>query len=455
MKVLIIDDDDTIRQLAVLCLTKKFPASDFVEAADGSAAITLLGQDKFDLIICDFEMPNKNGSDVYHFIKEQDILTPFILHTTLNLEQLQKMPSSFPDVSQFEGYVNKMETRIALPEIIKKVVTPEIFGPDERNSTDFYKIKIYYFWRFDETLCDIWVGLSSEKFVKIIHKNSEYTKADIDKYIKKKQKYLYIHKDDFENFCDGYQKLNFLVRKDKPFDASDENERRKAHAYIHHIILEIGITQEVVEITKRMIENIFSTPIKGQTEIFKMMIRHFEKRDYIYDHSYMAAQISCFICKQTEWASDDTLQKLILASIYHDVLMTDPNVAMVEDLACKEFRELSPNDKNLVRNHPYKTAELVRENITFPADVDKIIWQHHEKQDGSGFPRGLDHTQITPLAIIFIIAHDFVKELYREQLDESQFMKIQKKLEIKYDKGNFKKIYTSFVKSLNKVNLVA
>ena len=65
MKILIIEDDDTIRQLAVLSLTKSFPGSEIIEAADGQAAMILYDKHKFDLIICDFEMPNKNGGDVY------------------------------------------------------------------------------------------------------------------------------------------------------------------------------------------------------------------------------------------------------------------------------------------------------------------------------------------------------------------------------------------------------
>ena len=81
-----------------------------------------------------------------------------------------------------------------------------------------------------------------------------------------------------------------------------------------------------------------------------------------------------------------------------------------------------------------------------PPDVDSIIAQHHERPDGSGFPRGLTHLRIGPLATVFIVAHDIVTYLFdndiaganvEKGLDLDKFIEQKSKT---YQMGTFKKV---------------
>jgi len=61
-KVLVVDDEKLIRDLLRGYLTKL--GFKIKEAADGEQAIKELGREDFDLLICDIEMPNKDGWQV-------------------------------------------------------------------------------------------------------------------------------------------------------------------------------------------------------------------------------------------------------------------------------------------------------------------------------------------------------------------------------------------------------
>jgi HD-GYP domain-containing protein (c-di-GMP phosphodiesterase class II) len=89
-------------------------------------------------------------------------------------------------------------------------------------------------------------------------------------------------------------------------------------------------------------------------------------------------------------------------------------------------------------------AEVAKQFSEVPPDVDLIIAQHHERPDGSGFPRGLSSTYIAPLSAIFIVAHDMTQyaiekgkafkaadflEEFREQYKPSQFRKVVQAIE--------------------------
>ena len=75
-----------------------------------------------------------------------------------------------------------------------------------------------------------------------------------------------------------------------------------------------------------------------------------------------------------------------------------------------------------------------------PSDVDIIVLQHHERPNGTGFPKGLRSNQIAPLASVFIVAHDIVDQLTATagQFDLKKFVKNTEAL---YQNATFKKIW--------------
>ena len=89
---------------------------------------------------------------------------------------------------------------------------------------------------------------------------------------------------------------------------------------------------------------------------------------------------------------------------------------------------------------PLKSIELVKSYPEMTDDVVRIIQMHHEKYDGSGFPRGLTQEQIPPLPAIFIVAEEIVNFLYMNNRDLSLLPIIIDQLDVKYEVGHFSKI---------------
>ena len=92
-RILIVDDEEVIRKFLRIHLTKL--GYEVTEAEDGQKAIEKIGGGKFDLIICDVMMPNKNGWEVIKEVKSNPELNeiPIILLTAKN-----------DDVDMFKGY---------------------------------------------------------------------------------------------------------------------------------------------------------------------------------------------------------------------------------------------------------------------------------------------------------------------------------------------------------------
>ena len=85
MKILIVDDSSTMRRIIGNVVQQLgFSKDDFDEAEDGVKAWAILEQQKFDIILTDWNMPNMNGLDLVKKIRAGGAhqKTPIIMITT-------------------------------------------------------------------------------------------------------------------------------------------------------------------------------------------------------------------------------------------------------------------------------------------------------------------------------------------------------------------------------------
>lgn len=84
VSVLVVDDAPFIRDLMKKGLRSQFPGIRIEEAVDGRKAQKILERDQFDLILCDWEMPEMSGLELLNWCRAQDSLktTPFIMVTS-------------------------------------------------------------------------------------------------------------------------------------------------------------------------------------------------------------------------------------------------------------------------------------------------------------------------------------------------------------------------------------
>jgi len=432
MKILLIDDTDQFRQYMTILLDGIFTNVNYVEAISGNQGIEILSkQPNIQLIICDYMMVDGNGSVVYQYVKDQNLKIPFILYTSNQLEGLQGF-EGFPEREGFDFYLSKFSESKVIEDMFKSELALESLTRTSI-SDRYQKIKATFFWRFNKSLCDIYIKLSDEKFVKIVNKNDSYSREDILKYTRKSFKYLYVKKEDTAAFS-----KNIL---DTPFLVLDKSEASliTTHAVIHELALEAGISKNVVELTQNTLNQIIDR-CSDSSQVHGAILKMRNKNDYLYDHSYLLACVCLALAKEVEWRTQRINEKLCIAAIFHDIFLENAELARLEDLDESRLSRFSQQEVNLFKSHTIEASKLVNNVSAFPSGVDKIILNHHEKVNGAGMPRGLDHQSITPVEALFIIAHDFVSEIYNCNFDVDKYPTILDQLQLKYKEGNFKNI---------------
>ena len=83
VSVLVVDDASFIRDLVKKCLRNYFPGIKIEDAVNGRKAQAILARETFDLVLCDWEMPEMSGLELLTWCREQDHLRtlPFIMVT--------------------------------------------------------------------------------------------------------------------------------------------------------------------------------------------------------------------------------------------------------------------------------------------------------------------------------------------------------------------------------------
>jgi len=192
------------------------------------------------------------------------------------------------------------------------------------------------------------------------------------------------------------------IKKKRPLGQSDIN-------------LLMGITPEI----GISIHN--ATLIDGAINQFKSVIQvlaaSIDARDPLTaGHSEKVAEYVVGICKEMELPADYT-EMLQVAALIHDY-----GKIGIDDNILKKPGSLTPDEMDIIRTHADKTKKIL-DRMDFKGiyrEIPEITRSHHEKLDGSGYPRGLKEEDI-PLGAKIISVADFfeaitAKRHYREPM---------------------------------------
>lgn len=98
----------------------------------------------------------------------------------------------------------------------------------------------------------------------------------------------------------------------------------------------------------------------------------------------------------------DTLKQLDVAATLHDI----GKIGMHPDLMHKQYTELKPRDRAILLTHAPRGATLMK-MIPNMEEAAAFVMHHHERFDGSGFPKRLRGSQIPIGARIIAVADAF------------------------------------------------
>jgi len=123
-----------------------------------------------------------------------------------------------------------------------------------------------------------------------------------------------------------------------------------------------------------------------------------EVRDpYTAGHQIRVAKLARAIAVEMD-LSETVVESIYMAGTIHDI----GKISVPAELLSKPG-PLSEIEFNLIKTHPQVGCNILKD-IEFPWDISRIVHQHHERMDGSGYPQGMSGEHIILEARILMIA---------------------------------------------------
>ncbi len=121
------------------------------------------------------------------------------------------------------------------------------------------------------------------------------------------------------------------------------------------------------------------------------------------NHTNRIVALSYYMAKNLDMRDESTLGDLVCAAFLSHIGLTQLDLFYSQN-ACLNF---SPKQKNKYQKHPGLSHHLIRKSkVELNERVLKIIEDHHERDDGRGYPRGIMGSALEPLSLILgAVAH--------------------------------------------------
>lgn len=112
-------------------------------------------------------------------------------------------------------------------------------------------------------------------------------------------------------------------------------------------------------------------------------------------HGVTVGTMAVALSQKLKMTDPKAAHLLTLGSLLHDIGLHDATVNFQQPLSA-----LAPADLVIYRGHPHSGIEKLKNTMHFDPQVLKIINEHEECIDGSGFPKKLLEKQTDPLSVI-------------------------------------------------------
>lgn len=165
--------------------------------------------------------------------------------------------------------------------------------------------------------------------------------------------------------------------------------RNKAQYFIKELTEDIKMGRDfnqgaAVEIVDEMFESL----TRNKDALFSLISIQ-NKDEYTFNHSLNVAVITATFCKYLGM-NEEEIKIYTLGALFHDL----GKIKIPTEVITKPGA-FSREDVQIMRRHPEFGKKLIEEQTDVDSRIIDVVYEHHERMDGSGYPRGLNNEEIS------------------------------------------------------------
>lgn len=176
--------------------------------------------------------------------------------------------------------------------------------------------------------------------------------------------------------------------------------------------------------------SLFNDYSKKPNELFRLHEKTTEE-DYIFHHSVGVGLMSAYLAQKMKYPRKNC-HEIGLAG-----MLLDCGMAKIPPHYLFKTKDLDPRIAQQLSKHPVFGYQMLKKDQTIDEGILLAVLQHHEREDGSGYPLGVKGNKVHPYAKIVMVVdayHAMVSERhYRKQISPFTALEILNKDIAKFD----------------------
>ena len=220
----------------------------------------------------------------------------------------------------------------------------------------------------------------------LIPKNTVLNKKNIEKIFDHKIKQVLVYqKNNLPSIVDNKIEVKYEILADK----------------MEGIFTNIKIGKKIVlnEINKEL-DDLVEEILKNDNILGRMRELQ-QKDDYTFNHSLNVSMLATMIGKWLDYPQNQ-IKQLALTGLFHDI----GKLKISNDIINKS-RELTDEELKKMKEHPIHGYNILKKTVGISSNVALGVLQHHEREDGSGYPLGLKSNEIHEYAKIIAVCDTY------------------------------------------------
>ena len=434
IRVLFVDDSEDDVMLLSKALEKGGYSPTYEQVDTADAMSDALDSQTWDVILCDYAMPNFSSFSALDLYKKKGFDLPFIIvsGTITDETAVAAMKAGAHD------YIIKDNLARLCPAIDREMREAKIRKERRNAKNRLQKSEEKYRTLFQDSRDAIYMNASQGTFVDFNQSTLAlfgYTKEEM---YNVHTKNIFVKEDEYLKFQDEIKQKGSVRDFEAKLCKKDGTEMNcLITATVRqnkdkHIIGYQGIIRDISDLmsSRQTLEKTLKKLRNALGGTIQAMALTVETRDpYTAGHQRGVSNLARSIATEMGVPANK-IQGIRFAGVIHDI----GKICVPGEILSKPG-DISNNELGLIKEHS-QVGHNILKTVDFPWPIAQIVLQHHEKMNGTGYPYGLSGENILLEARIVAVA-DVVEAMashrpYRPSLGIDMALK-----EIKKNKNEF------------------
>jgi len=269
---------------------------------------------------------------------------------------------------------------------------------------------------------DLYIQLSNEP-VLYRSKNLPFTEKTKEKLLESKVTRLYIKPDQKGNYQRYIeQNLNLIIEDEKVPEPKKAGILYETSKGLVKEVLANPILGENIRRSKDLVANTVDYVLRGR-EAFLNLLKITSFDYYTYTHSVNVCTFTIALAQKIGINDHTRLNQLGVGSLLHDI-----GKVKIPERIIRKRSALSAAEFAIMKKHPAFGNDILRESNLLVEDSYIPVMQHHERVNGTGYPKGLKKNEIHDYGKLIAIADVFdaltTRRVYQAAMDTYPALKL-------------------------------